>query len=361
MMGLDELNFLKETLLNIDEIDEEINKLNQESQESKINISNKKETIKNLQNRVIEYDNQVKKAQKSSQEIHVYSNLVYEVDKMATREGDREMKVFDWEEELDSYWKDSHKKVGGLGFLNGMIVFCLFSMIILILSAALIKVLIGDNTFLHKTTEETTRAEQIIVVLYTILIAFCSAYLTDKISVNIKIKRYQKTKKIIESEFGELGYFSSIEIEHLSYTYIQKYGAYCLSKGHRPDSDVWGYNDDMNKILIYTKMNERFSSLTRHLVPKILIPTDEEKSEIKRIEKQQDEVIALKKYISQGEKAKLEIPKHKEKINLETKDTKQLGTLVESNKSRVKQLDSERAILWESISHMIPYSNLIKQ
>ena len=63
MMGLDELNFLKETLLNIDEIDQEINKLNQESQESKINISNKKESIKNLQNRVIEYDNQVKKAE----------------------------------------------------------------------------------------------------------------------------------------------------------------------------------------------------------------------------------------------------------------------------------------------------------
>lgn len=361
MMGLDELNFLKETLLNIDEIDEEINKLNQESQELKVNISNKKESIKNLQNQVIEYENQVKKAQKSSQEIHVYSNLVYEVDKMATREGDREMKVFEWKEELKSYWKDSHKKVGGLGFLNGMIVFCLFAMIILILSKAVIVALIGDNSFLHESSDEMSGGDKFFAGLYMILLAFCSAYLTYKISVNINIKRYQKTKKIIESEFGELGYFSSIEIEHLSYTYRQKYGAYCLSKGHRPDSDVWEYNDDMNEILIHSKMNERFSSLTRHLVPKILIPTDEEKSENKRIEKQQLELIALKDYISQGEKAKLEIPKHKERINLETEEITKLETIIESNDNRINQLDSERASLWKSISHMIPYSNLIKQ
>ena len=49
MMGLDELNFLKETLLNIDEIDEEINKLNQESQELKVNISNKRKYKKSTE------------------------------------------------------------------------------------------------------------------------------------------------------------------------------------------------------------------------------------------------------------------------------------------------------------------------
>ena len=36
---------------------------------------------------------------------------------MATREGDREMKVFEWKEELKSYWKDSHKKQQ-LGFFS---------------------------------------------------------------------------------------------------------------------------------------------------------------------------------------------------------------------------------------------------
>ena len=86
----------------------------------------------------------------------------------------------------------------------------------------------------------------------------------------------------------------------------------------------------MNEILIHSKMNERFSSLTRHLVPKILIPTDEEKSENKRIEKQQLELIALKDYISQGEKAKLEIPKDKERINLETEEITKLETIIES-------------------------------
>ena len=114
------------------EIDQEINKLNQESQESKINISNKKESIKNLQNRVIEYDNQVKKAEKSSQEIHVYSNLVHEVDEMETREYDREMKVDMWKDELDSYWcAGPHKKVGGLAFIDYILFFILFMMIIL--------------------------------------------------------------------------------------------------------------------------------------------------------------------------------------------------------------------------------------
>ena len=123
---------------------------------------------------------------------------------MATREGDREMKVFEWKEELKSYWKDSHKKVGGLGFLNGMIVFCLFAMIILILSQAVIVALIGDNSFLHESSDEMSGGDKFFAGLYMILLAFCSAYLTYKISVNIKIKRYQKTKKLIESEFGEL-------------------------------------------------------------------------------------------------------------------------------------------------------------
>ena len=339
MMGLDELNLLKETLLNIDEIDDKINAVNQETKEFSRKIDNKKGIITDLENQIIENNKQVKKGEKSSQEIiNLYSELESKIHQKQIRDSEREQKITLWKNELETYWKDSYKKNGGLFFSYLIVPIVTFGLVIMALDRF---------TQLSEDISE-----------YIAATVFClSIVILVIISDKNKLKKSQTNKEELESKFGRLGNFNSSKIKKFRYNGEQKYGAYCVSKGEAPGTEVYNFS---NKI-INSEMDEWFGRISSHLAPEILFPSWEENSKNERIEKERLNLKKLKDYVAQGEKAILTIPRNKEQIARDSEEIKQLETFIESNNNRIKQLEGERANLWDSISHMIPYSNLIKQ
>ena len=93
MMGLDELNFLKETLLNIDEIDDKISAVNQQTKGFELRVEDKKGIITNRENEINEYKRKVKKGEKSSQDIiNLYSNFDSELNQKQITDREKERK-----------------------------------------------------------------------------------------------------------------------------------------------------------------------------------------------------------------------------------------------------------------------------
>ena len=340
MMGLDELNFLKETLLNIDEIDDKISAVNQQTEGFELRVEDKKGIITNRENEINEYKRKVKKGEKSSQDIiNLYSNFDSELNQKQITDGEKEQKIKLWKDELESYWWDTHKKMGGL-----------FSSYFFVpLLTAIVSMALLGRFGLGMSRDAA--------LFPMCVITFLSIYILVLLSEKMKEKKSQKNREELESKFGELGYYKAKEIEHFRYNSEQKFGAYCVSKGKEPGYEVRDFGSDEPNITI----RDWFGRIHSHLVPKILFLSYEEELENERIQKLELNLNKLRDYVFQGNIAKSAIPRNKKIIAKETKEIKQLETHVESNNNRIKQLDSERASLWKSISHMIPYSNLIKQ
>jgi hypothetical protein len=339
MMGLDELNLLKETLLNIDEIDDKINAVNQETKEFSRKIDNKKGIITDLENQIIENNKQVKKGEKSSQEIiNLYSDLESKIHQKQIRDSEREQKITLWKNELETYWKDSYKKNGGLFYSYLIVPIVTFGLVIMALDR------------FTQLSEDISD--------YIAATVFClSIVILVEISNKNKLKKSQTNKEELESKFGKLGNFNTSKFKIFRYNGEQKYGAYCVSKGEAPGAEVYNFSNE----IINSEMDKWFGRIPSHLAPEILFPSWEENSKNERIEKERLNLKKLKDYVAKGEKAILTIPRNKEQIARDSEEIKQLETFIESNNNRIKQLEGERANLWDSISHMIPYSNLIKQ
>jgi len=351
-MGLDDLEFLKTTLLHIDDTDNEIKRLREENEEEHKKIANGKGDITRWGNQLLEYEKQVKKSEKSSGKLNDDAFPSFELENAAQRKTEREREkcMASWKKHLKTYFGDRHSLPSNGLFFS----YLLIPLATLLLSAVLIDNLaspfIYDNTYYSAT----------IIILTSVIL---SVIITHKVSGKIISRKLRKHRLLsLEAVFGDLDYFNTNKIGHLRYSTLQKYGAYFVTKEKEPSIDTLDvapfFSDDPSTLNKY-HMEKEFEALNRHLAPIILIPTADEKARKKAIDKHINSSKKLQLLFEKGEEAKSAIPEKNEQISKKKAMIEKRTSTVDSNNVRIKELQKDRKDLWASISHLIPYSDLI--
>ena len=354
MMGLDNLEFLKTTLLDIDSADNEIKRLREQNKEAREKIARGKSNITTWENQIKKCEKQVKDSEKALE----YWNKLdsdgtlhsTDLEKTTLKKAERKRKtaITRWNMHLETYWNNRNNYEGFF-----------FTYFFIFLAS-----LLGTNKLLTLYATDITPDSNIFnIILWTIVLL--SIIITYKLSGRIKSRKYREERLRVEDLFGDLHYVNSNGIKFLSYSPLQKYGAYFLTKGELPSGEVEDigpiFDTEYETKLLEDKMITKFSTLERHLLPVILIPeTAAEKRRKGAIHKRIDSFEKLRRSVDLGEEAKSKIAKNDELIS-KKQDQIEKGTFtVDSNNLRIKELQKEIKQFWSSISHLIPYSNLIK-
>ena len=368
-MGLKELDLLKTTLLKIDDVDNEVKQLRDESKILRKEIKNNESTItkreleiSNLEQQIPTLENNLenKIAKMGEEECSSISEDQSELNKLKNDisvNGKREKKLIEkWNNSLDKVPSEGsmpiYVKIGLFGFgLTGLGMFLLIDEI---------SVRLGEDAML--------------ACFFIWLVLWLGPIIAwEEGRLNTPNRRQLKVlaAEIVE-EHGPFDYrsphavnkwmsysknimFASCVIEH--YLRDKKYPIELFSERKK--------RMDGTKKLFF----EEPQPLPRELVDVISSNLKNKKNisalasrisaemrKVRIIDNQKSKINREKHLIA---KKKLSIPKKQVLISKEKSSAKRKKKQVDTNATKVNELKKERKNLWASISHLIPYSDLI--
>ena len=352
-MGQEELNLLKESLLKIGDIEDNIMSL--EGQ-----IKDKKKSLKDLENKISKNESEIKSLEKKNNTVVVPT---------ADFEFNEQRPISHHEELIKSIENNEHKSEVSTNWINrlsqigskidyyhdGGLLWWALGWVILLASGYLWAETPGTWDY---ELEESTDLGAFLCCCIILPVAFTAWVLSLQF---ISSRRINTVIMRLNDEFGPLEKVSPEKARTLckvKYLPDSRCGSLIISLPHGltdfagdsasiPDSDE-------NK-----EKNRKLFSKNDQLIPISLRPSEEE---ISRIEKLENELIILRK----RRKIEQDVTKNKKKIaklnELITQDSSTIPEIqqkISSHLDGIKSFQKQRDDSWDSISHLIPYSDLI--
>tara|TARA_B100002052_G_C15880385_1_gene598955 strand:- start:2056 stop:3111 length:1056 start_codon:yes stop_codon:yes gene_type:complete len=350
-MGQEELNLLKESLLKIGDIDDNIMSL-------KGQIKDKKKSLKDLENKISKNESEVKSLEEKNNSV-VVPTADFEFNKKRPISHHEELiKSIENNErksEVSTNWINRLSQIGSkIDYYHAEgITSKILGIVILIASMITIMYALEEipGAYDYELDEPTDLGGAIICCCIIPLSFTTFAILAEAISG----RRIKTVMMRLDDEFGTLEKVSPEKAKSLckvNYSADSRCGSLIISKVSEgtpltPDSP-----ENKGK-------NTKLFNKTDQLIPISLHPSEEE---ISRIEKLENELIILRK----RRKIEQDVTKNKEKIEAIrktiSKDSSKIPEIqqkISSYLDGVKSFQKQRDDLWDSISHLIPYSDLI--
>jgi len=340
-MGLKELDLLKTTLLKIDDVDNEVKQLRDESKnlrkdikngektitKRKLEISNLEQEIPTLENKIANIPDEVEGYSSSSEEERKINKLTEE---QILIENEEKELVGAWKKSLDQIRVWKRNETTNLQLVSAF--FIPFGITIAYL-------------YYDQTAGDLALCICFIGPLLGMFFVMMWQVFWDG-------RRGKRVLLVIKEEHGGLLY------RNLSHTYsAQQKSALNLISDYDRDINPTGLSKPYPANLVDVnsskkKINKEISIL-KNQIDKI----DNENAKVdKKVQNLKD---SLKDSKTEIIKKKQSITKKQSQIDKEKSSAKRKEKQVDTNATKVKQLKKERKNLWASISHLIPYSDLI--
>jgi len=350
-MGLENLDLLKSTLLEIDAINFKLNQINRDDNITHKEINNTKETIKTSQEKIIEFEKEISECEdkiqtfsKQETDLTTLKNSLIEIKQK------RKSIIDKWKSHLD----EIYGKVATLNSneleLGMMGPSLLFLCITLIGSGIAYKM--GVITFADFENAVTLGGTVCCLGIFAGLMGGGA----------LGARRRDKVRLIIKQEFGETWHVVSRDLEKFNYSISQKYISYFISR-HIHGGSCWNtlegrddpkyYTIQNEWIISESKMNAYWKSNQAHLTPVSIFESKEEsklKSSISLFEELSTKLLSL-------QTKSREIPISINNCNVLIK---QYESAITNNNIMIDSLNKQKNNLWKTIEHLIPYSDLIK-
>jgi len=345
-MGLENLDLLKSTLLEIDAINFKLNQINRDDNITHKEINNAKETIKTSQEKIIEFEKEISECEEKIQTFSKQeTDLATLKDSLIEIKQKRKSIIDKWKSHLD----EIYGKVATLNSNELELGMMIPSLLFLCIT------LIGSGIAYKMGVITSADFEGAVSLGGTVCCLGIFAGLMGGGALGAR--RRDKVRLIIKQEFGETRHVVSRDLEEFNYSISQKYISYFISHIHEgpcwnTDDDPRYYSNQKRWIISESKMNAHWKSNQAHLTPESIFESKEEsklKSSISLFEELSTKLLSL-------QTKSREIPISINNCNVLIK---QYESAITNNNIMIDSLNKQKNNLWKTIEHLIPYSDLI--
>ena len=355
-MGLKELDLLKTTLLKIDDVDNEVKQLRDESKILRKEIKNiegtntkRKLVISNLEQQIPTLENKIANIEEGG-------SPSSSDDQSKINELTKKLTIIEEEEnELVAAWKKSLNECPSEDILP-LNIWLIGGIITLIISIYL-------TLPLYEGWEMNPLPPILASCGLLFVLLFGFGTLGGIMEDGLQRRRGVQFQLELEQIHGQLGYHYTSTLVDIRYTEEEMVNScrICNYKftGFRNE------NGDSQRST-YNKLQRHFNKVTQPYPTDLFNVNSRKKKLLKRISTLKTQINKIDKKVQNIKDSKTEIIKKKQsitkkqsQIDKEKSSAKRKEKQVDTNATKVKQLKKERKNLWASISHLIPYSDLI--